>query len=117
MNDLIMNDKIINDLYEIRNNLDQVKSYIDKIKTKKEIFTTNFIQTRQHLYEIYNDRLDLSIYTKNHFKGHAEVVKQMQESDLENIQLSVIDGEKKSCSIFSNEDFSIIIGIIFYDNF
>ncbi|NML56721.1 hypothetical protein [Chryseobacterium cheonjiense] len=111
-----MNDKIINDLYEIRDHLNQVENYINRIRTIKNIFTTTFIQTRQHLYDIYNDRLDLSIQTKNYFDGHREVVKKMKKSDLKNIRLSVIDGERKSCSIFSSEDYNIILGIIFYDN-
>lgn len=109
-----MNDRIINDLYEIRNYLDQVESYINNIKDK--LIIDSFVQTRQHLYDIYNDRLDYSILTKNYFDGHGEVVKRMKNSDLENVRLSVIDGQKKSCSIFSNEDYSIILGIIFYDN-
>lgn len=111
-----MNDLIINDLYEIRNYLDQVVDYFKKIKDQKDIFNVCFVQTRQHLYDIYNDRLDLGVYLSNYFEGHGEVVKRMKNSDLENVRLSVIDGEKKSCSIFSSEDYSIILGMIFYDN-
>lgn len=111
-----MNDKIINDLYEIRNYLDQVIGYIKKIKDQKDIFNICFVQTRQHLYDIYNDRLDLGVYLGNYYEGHGEVVKRMKNSDLENVRLSVIDGEKRSCSIFSSEDYSVILGMIFYDN-
>lgn len=109
-----MNDKIINDLYDIRYYLDQVESYISNIKD--ELLKDSFVQTRQHLYDIYNDRLDYSIHTNNYFDGHGEVVKRMKNSDLENVRLSIIDGEKRSCSIFSSEDYSIILGMIFYDN-
>lgn len=111
-----MNDKIINDLYDIRYYLDQVVDYMKIIKDKKDTFTLSFVQTRQHLYDIYNDRLDYSIHTNNYFDGHGEVVKKMKNSDLENVRLSVIDGEKRSCSIFSSEDYSIVLGMIFYDN-
>lgn len=111
-----MNDKIINDLYDIRYYLDQVVDYIKQIKGQKDVFNISFVETRQHLYDIYNDRLDYSIHTRNYFDGHGEVVKRMKKSDLENVRLSVIDGEKKSCSIFSSEDYSIILGMIFYDN-
>lgn len=106
----------MNDLYEIRNYLDQAIDYIKKIKDQKEIFSSAFSETRQHLYDIYNNRLDLGVYLGNYFEGHGEVVKRMKNSDLENVRLSVIDGEKKSCSIFSSEDYSIILGMIFYDN-
>lgn len=109
-----MSDTIINELYSIRDHLDQVKSYINKIKNS--VIMDSFVQKRQHLYDIYYDRLDLNNYKKNYFDGHVEVVKRMKNSDLENVKLSVIDGEKKSCSIFSSEDFNIILGMIFYDN-
>ncbi|WP_345989861.1 hypothetical protein AAEU33_19845 [Chryseobacterium sp. Chry.R1] len=109
-----MSDKIIDDLYSIRDHLDQVQSYINKIKNN--LIMDSFVQTRQHLYDIYNDRLDLSNYTKNYFDGHKEVVTRMKNSDLQNVRLSVIDGDKRSCSIFSSEDFSTILGVIFYDN-
>lgn len=111
-----MNDLIINDLYEIRNYLDQVIDYVKKIKDQKDTFNVCFVQTRQHLYDIYNDRLDSSIHLSDSFEGHREVVKRMKNSDLENVRLSVIDGEKKSCAIFSSEDYNIILGMIFYDN-
>lgn len=109
-----MNDKIIDELYNIRNNLEQLGLYLNNIK--ENIFTASFVQTRQHLYDIYNDRLDSSIHLSDSYEGHREVVKRMKNSDLENVRLSVIDGEKKSCSIFSSEDYSIILGMIFYDN-
>ncbi|MDR6528468.1 hypothetical protein [Chryseobacterium rhizosphaerae] len=109
------NDLIINNLYNIRNYLDQVVSYVGQIKDQKDILDS-FVQTREHLYDIYNDRLDFSIYQGNYFEGLAETVKRMKYSDLQNVKLSVIDGDKKSCSIFSSEDYSIILGIIFYDN-
>lgn len=109
-----MNDLIINDLYEIRNYLDQVIDYIKKIKDK--LLEDSFIQTRQHLYEIYNDRFEYSIYSGRYFEGLPEVVKRMNYSDLKNVRLSAIDGAKKSCFIFSSEDYSIILGMIFYDN-
>ncbi|PKF73278.1 hypothetical protein [Chryseobacterium sp. PMSZPI] len=111
-----MNDLIINDLYEIRNYLDQVVNYIKRIKDQKDIFSSSFSQTREHLYEIYNDRFDYSIYSGNYFEGLPEVVKRMKYSDLKNVKLSVIDGDKKSCFIFSSEDFTVILGMIFYDN-
>ncbi|WP_353145116.1 hypothetical protein [Chryseobacterium sp.] len=111
-----MNDLIIFDLYNIRNYLDQVKSYVDNIKEKDEIFDFSFIKTREHLYEIYNDRLDFSVYSGKYFEGLGEVVKRMKNSELKNVRLSAIEGDMKSCSIFSSEDFSIILGIIFYDN-
>ncbi|WP_123911425.1 hypothetical protein [Chryseobacterium sp. G0162] len=76
----------------------------------------SFVQTREHLYHIYNDRLGLGVHLDNSFEGHCEVVKKMKNSNLKNVRLSYIDGEKKSCSIFSSEDYSIILGIIFYDN-
>lgn len=116
MNNLVMNDIIINDLYEIRNNLDQITDYVKKIKDQKYLFNFAFSETRQHLYDIYNDRLDLGVYLGNYYEGHGEVVKRMKNSDLENVRLSIIDGEKRSCSIFSSEDYSVILGIIFYDN-
>lgn len=116
MNNLVANDLIINDLYEIRNYLDQVIEYIKNIKDQKNIFSSAFLETRQHLYDIYNDRLDLGVYLGNYYEGHGEVVKRMKNSDLENVRLSVIDGEKRSCFIFSSEDYSVILGIIFYDN-
>ncbi|WP_343608400.1 hypothetical protein [Chryseobacterium oranimense] len=109
-----MNEKIIYELYDIRNNLEQLGLYLNNIK--ENIFTTSFVQTRQHLYDIYNDRLDSSIHLSDSYEGHRELVKRMKNSDLENVRLSVIDGEKKSCSIFSSEDYSIILGMIFYDN-
>lgn len=109
-----MKDKIIQELYDIRNYLDQVESYINNIKGK--IIEDTFVQTREHLYNIYNDRLGLEGYLGNYFEGHVEVVKKMKNSNLENVRLSYIDGEKTSCSIFSSEDYNIILGIIFYDN-
>lgn len=112
----VMNDAIVNDLYEIRNYPDQVTDYVKKIKDPKDIFSVCFVQTRQHLYDIYNDRLDLGAYLDNCYEGHEKVVEQMKDSDLHNVRLSYIEGEKKSCSIFSSEDYSIILGIIFYDN-
>ncbi|CAM3148949.1 hypothetical protein DRF59_20010 [Chryseobacterium flavum] len=111
-----MNDLIINDLYEIRNYLDQVVDYVKKIKDQKSLFASSYAETREHLYEIYSDRLDYSIYQGKYFEGLAEVVKRMKYSDLKNVRLSVIDGDKKSCFIFSSEDYNIILGIIFYDN-
>ncbi|CAH0293561.1 hypothetical protein SRABI04_04417 [Chryseobacterium sp. Bi04] len=111
-----MNNLIINNLYNIRNYLDQVVSYVGQIKDQKDIFSTSFVASREHLYEIYNDRFNFSIYQGNYFEGLAETVKRMKYSDLQNVKLSVIDGDKKSCSIFSSEDYSIILGIIFYDN-
>lgn len=111
-----MNDVIVNDLYEIRNYLDQVIDYIKNIKDQKEIFSSAFSETREHLYEIYNDRFEYSIYSGNYFEGLPEVVKRMKYSDLKNVRLSAIDGAKKSCFIFSSEDYSIILGMIFYDN-
>ncbi|WP_426278407.1 hypothetical protein ACN9MN_03575 [Chryseobacterium sp. S-02] len=111
-----MNDSMVNDLFEIKNDLNQVVDYVKNMKDKKNIFNTSFVETRQHLYDIYNDRLGMSFYLGNHFEGHREVVERMRNSDLENVRLSLIDGEKKSCSIFSSEDYSIILGMIFYDN-
>jgi hypothetical protein len=116
MNNLVMNDLIINDLYEIRNYLDQVIDYVKKIKDQKDIFSFAFSETRQHLYDIYNDRLGSGIHLSDSYEGHREVVKRMKNSDLENVRLSGIDGEKRSCSIFSSEDYSVILGMIFYDN-
>ncbi|SHH36049.1 hypothetical protein SAMN05421866_2711 [Chryseobacterium oranimense] len=113
---LVMNGLIINDLYEIRNHLDQVIDYVKKIKDQKDIFNSAFSETRQHLFDIYNDRLDSSIHLSDSYEGHREVVERLENSDLENVRLSVIDGEEKSCSIFSSEDYSIILGMIFYDN-
>ncbi|WP_370899836.1 hypothetical protein [Chryseobacterium gossypii] len=109
-------DKIINELFEIRNYLDLVRDYVNKIKDQKDVFNISFTQTRQHLYEIYHDRFDFSIHSGEYYEGLPEVVKRMKYSDLENVRLSVIDGEKKSCSIFSSEDYNIILGMIFYDN-
>ncbi|WP_333597396.1 hypothetical protein [Chryseobacterium flavum] len=110
-----MNDIIINELFEIRNYLDQAASYLKKLRSNS--FTLDsFVQTKEHLYEIYNDRLDFSFYSGEYYEGLAEVVKRMKYSDLKNVRLSVIDGDKKSCFIFSSEDYSIILGIIFYDN-
>ncbi|AKK71848.1 hypothetical protein [Chryseobacterium gallinarum] len=111
-----MNDLIIDDLYEIRNYLDQVVDYIKKIKDQKDIFSSSFPETKEHLYEIYNDRLDFSVYQGKYFEGLAETVKRMKHSNLKNVLLSVIDGDKRSCFIFSSEDYSTILGIIFYDN-
>ncbi|ASK32523.1 hypothetical protein CEY12_21615 [Chryseobacterium sp. T16E-39] len=111
-----MNDNIINELYSIRNFLDQVKDYVNLIKDKKDIFELSFVQTREHLFEIYNDRLDFSAYSKEYYEGLAETVKRMKNSPLKNVKLSVVEGDNKSCSIFSSEDFSIILGTIFYDN-
>jgi|GEM_PF-1855684 len=111
-----MKDKIINDLYDIRNYLDQVVDYINKIKDQKDLFDSSFAETREHLYEIYNDRFDFSIYSGKYFEGLPEVVKRMKYSNLKNVKLSCIDGEKKSCYIFSSEDFDLILGMIFYDN-
>lgn len=111
-----MNDSIINDLFGIKNYLNQVVDYVKENKDQKNIFKTSFVETRQHLYDIYNDRLGMSFYLGNHFEGHREVVEKMRNSDVENVRLSVIDGDKRSCSIFSSEDFSVILGIIFYDN-
>ncbi|WP_426479368.1 hypothetical protein ACP3T3_07935 [Chryseobacterium sp. CBSDS_008] len=110
-----MNDTIINELYDIRNYLDQIVSYLKKLRSNS-ITLDSFVQTKEHLYEIYNDRLDLSIYQGNHFEGLGEVVKRMKNTELNNIRLSYIDGDKRSCSIFSSDDYSIILGIIFYDN-
>ncbi|AZB11344.1 hypothetical protein EG344_22155 [Chryseobacterium sp. G0162] len=111
-----MNDIIINELFEIRNFLELVKDYVNKIKGQKDIFKFTFVQTREHLYEIYNDRLDFSIYSGEYYEGLTEVVKRMKYSDLNNVKLSSIEGFEKSCSIFSSEDYSVILGIIFYDN-
>ncbi|AKK71849.1 hypothetical protein OK18_03625 [Chryseobacterium gallinarum] len=110
-----MNDNIINELYDIRNYLDQIESFLKKLKSRG-ITLDSFVQTREHLYEIYNDRLDLSIYQGHYFEGLGEVVKRMKNSVLNDIRLSYIDGDKRSCSIFSSEDYSTILGIIFYDN-
>lgn len=109
-----MNDIIINDLYNIRNDLDQVENYVNNVKDK--IITDSLIQTREHLYEIYNDRLDFSVYSGEYYEGLAETVKRMKNSDLAIVRLSVIDGSRRSCFIFSSEDFRVILGIIFYDN-
>lgn len=95
MNNLTANDIIINDLYEIRNYLDQVTDYVKKIKGQKDLFKFAFSETRQHLYDIYNDRLDSSIHLSDSFEGHREVVKRMKNSNLENVKLSVIDGRKE----------------------
>lgn len=109
-----MNDKIIEELYDIRNNLEQIRLYLNKIKEK--LLIESFVQTKWHLYDIYNDRLKMSFYQGTYFEGHREVVERLENSDLENVRLSIIDGDKRSCSIFSSEDFQIIIGIIFYNN-
>jgi len=111
-----MNDLLINDVYEIRNYSDQVIEYVKKIKDQKDIFSSSFSQTRQHLYDIYNDRLDLGVILGNYFEGHREVIKRMKNSDLESVRLSVIDGDKRSCFIFSSEDYNTVLGMIFYDN-
>ena len=110
-----MNDTIINELYDIRNYLDQIVSYLKKLKSNATTLDS-FVQTKEHLYEIYNDRLDLSVYQGNYFEGLSEVVERMKSSELNNIRLSYIDGDKRSCSIFSSEDYNIVLGIIFYDN-
>ncbi|MCQ9638182.1 hypothetical protein MP478_02185 [Chryseobacterium sp. WG14] len=109
-----MEDIIITKIYKLKDDK-QLKDYLNSLKSKKSILDS-FVQAREHLYDIYNDRLDFSIYRGDHFEGLAEVVEEMKNSDLENIRLSYIDGNKKSCSIFSSEDYSIILGIIFYDN-
>ncbi|MCQ9634069.1 hypothetical protein MP477_03770 [Chryseobacterium sp. WG23] len=109
-----MEDIIINEIYNLKDDI-QLKDYLNSLKSKKSILDS-FVQTREHLYDIYNDRLDFSIYRGDYFEGLAEVVAEMKNSDLENIRLSYIEGNKKGCSIFSSEDYSIILGIIFYDN-
>lgn len=111
-----MNDTIIDNFYKIRDYLDQVKDYVNEIKEQKNIFDSSFTKPREHLYDIYSDRLDFSIYSGEYYEGLAEVLKRMKYSDLKNVRLSCIDGEKKSCFIFSSENFDIILGLIFYNN-
>ncbi|UKB84842.1 hypothetical protein LF887_04175 [Chryseobacterium sp. MEBOG06] len=110
-----MNDLIVNEIYNIKDNKELIKDYINKLISKENIFDS-FVQSRQHLFEIYNDRLDFSIYKGNHFEGLEEVVEEMRYSGLKNIRLSYIDGTKRSCSIFSSDDYKVILGIIFYNN-
>jgi hypothetical protein len=110
------NDIIIYDLNTIKNSLIQVKDYVELIKNKGLTFEVNFVQTREHLYDIYNDRLNFSIHQGTYFEGLKETVEEMKNSELKNVRLSSIEGEKTSCSIFSSEDYSIILGVVFYNN-
>ena len=110
-----MNDKMINDLYSMKNYLDRIATHIvNIIRDNKYKFSE--VTDKEHLFEIYNDRLNFSFHTGEFFEGLKEVVEKMKNSDLNDIRLTYIDGEKKSCSIISSEDYSIILGIIFYNN-
>lgn len=110
-----MSDKIINDLYKIKSYPDEIAARVLSIVQNNDSKFSE-VTNKEHLFEIYSDRLEFSTYTGEFFEGLKEVVEKMKKSDLENIRLTYIDVQKRSCSVFSSEDYNIILGIIFYDN-
>ena len=78
--------------------------------------TTSFVIDRIHIYNIYRDRLEMSRnLTYEHYDGLEETVSNLYLSDLRNVKVSEIEIGDKSCLLFTDEDVSLVIGIIFYD--
>ncbi len=105
-------DKIIYEIYIIKDNLILVQEYFLKNKIIDLIYTS-FIQDTKHILEIYKDRLEFSEITKENHIGLSSAVNALQNTNLDKVKVSAIEGMEASCTIFSNDDYSMILGIIF----
>jgi hypothetical protein len=105
-------DKTINEIYFIKDNLTLIEEYVLKNKVIDLIFTS-FIKDTKHILEIYNDRLEFTELTKENHVGLKSTVSMLKSTELKEIKVSSLKGEKASCTIFSNGDYSIILGVIF----
>lgn len=105
-------DKTINEMYFINEDLILIEEYFLKNKVIDLIFTS-FIKDTKHILEIYQDRLEFSELTKENHVGLSSAVDALQNTSLDKIKVSSIEGTEASCTIFSNEDYSMILGIIF----
>ncbi|MDQ0066052.1 hypothetical protein [Chryseobacterium lathyri] len=105
-------DKKIYEIYLKKDNLILVQEYFLKNKIIDIIFTS-FIQDTKHIFEIYRDRLEFSEMTRENYVGLSSAVYALQNTKLDKIKVSSIEGLESSCTIFSNDDYSIILGVIF----
>lgn len=105
-------DKTINEMYFIKEDLILIEEYFLKNKLIDLIFTS-FTKDTKHILEIYKDRLEFSELTKENHVGLRSTVNMLETTELEKIKVSSIEGTEASCVIFSNDDYSIILGIIF----
>lgn len=97
-------DKKIYEVYLLKNNLLLIQEYFLKNKIIDLIFTS-FIQDTKHILEIYKDRLEFSELTKEDHIGLGSTVDMLQNTKMDKIMVSSIEGEEASCTIFSNDDY------------
>jgi len=108
-------DKTINEIYLIKDSLNLIEEYFLKNKVINLIFTS-FTKDTKHILEIYKDRLEFTQMTKKNHDGLKSTVRMLESTELDEIKVSSLKGEEANCTVFSNDDYSIILGAIFNRN-
>jgi hypothetical protein len=75
----------------------------------------DFVMPRQHMYEVYRDRLGLSRAVTGHwFEGLEETVAALHRSPLAEVRLLQASTEPGSCLVFTDPDLREVVGIIYF---
>ena len=77
--------------------------------------TSDFVQTRDHLYYVYETRLQLTqSVTGEFYEGLKEAVEAMAASSLANIRFLEVECLEGDCDLFVEEDLKEVLGIIYF---